>query len=423
MAAVGVVYIAILMPLATWMLKGFFDGIPKDLDDAAMLDGATRLMVVREDHPAGRALGPDRGVRAHRDPGLGRVRHPVHPAQRARRRCRSRSASSTSRAPTRPTRRASWPPAACSPILPAILVFVVAAALHRRRVPRRRAQGLSCQVTRVQAPWSSTWSATPTSTRLAVALAGRRRRGARDVPLGGRPLRRVPGVRLHARRGVALPLGRAARPRAVRRGCDALVRRGQWHVTGSMVVQPDANLPTDGGLAAPAPARAALLRRPLRRRADRRLQRRHVRAPGHPARPPGAGGLRRLRLPPPAPRPRRAPRAGLPLARQRRRRGARLPHRPGLRDAHGRPRRAGARGARRGGPRARAHDVLLRRRQPRRRADAREHRVDPRAPQRRRHRAALLHPGGVLRGRARARGRAARSSRRSCSTRSRAATA
>jgi multiple sugar transport system permease protein len=40
--ATGFVYIAILMPLATWMLKGFFDGIPQDLDDAAMIDGASR---------------------------------------------------------------------------------------------------------------------------------------------------------------------------------------------------------------------------------------------------------------------------------------------------------------------------------------------------------------------------------------------
>ena len=30
------------MPLATWMLKGFFDGIPKELDEAAMIDGANR---------------------------------------------------------------------------------------------------------------------------------------------------------------------------------------------------------------------------------------------------------------------------------------------------------------------------------------------------------------------------------------------
>jgi len=40
--ATGLVYIAVLMPLATWMLKGFFDGIPQDLDDAAMIDGASR---------------------------------------------------------------------------------------------------------------------------------------------------------------------------------------------------------------------------------------------------------------------------------------------------------------------------------------------------------------------------------------------
>ena len=45
--ATGLVYVAILMPLATWMLKGFFDGIPTELDDAAMIDGASRWMAFR----------------------------------------------------------------------------------------------------------------------------------------------------------------------------------------------------------------------------------------------------------------------------------------------------------------------------------------------------------------------------------------
>jgi multiple sugar transport system permease protein len=45
--ATGLVYIAVLMPLATWMLKGFFDGIPGDLDDAAMIDGASRWRAFR----------------------------------------------------------------------------------------------------------------------------------------------------------------------------------------------------------------------------------------------------------------------------------------------------------------------------------------------------------------------------------------
>jgi multiple sugar transport system permease protein len=40
--ATGLVYVAVLMPLATWMMKGFFDAIPKELDDAALIDGASR---------------------------------------------------------------------------------------------------------------------------------------------------------------------------------------------------------------------------------------------------------------------------------------------------------------------------------------------------------------------------------------------
>jgi multiple sugar transport system permease protein len=37
------VYVAILVPLAAWMLKGFFDGIPTELDEAALVDGCNRL--------------------------------------------------------------------------------------------------------------------------------------------------------------------------------------------------------------------------------------------------------------------------------------------------------------------------------------------------------------------------------------------
>ena len=39
----SMVYVAILVPLATWMLKGFFDGVPPALDEAAMVDGCTRF--------------------------------------------------------------------------------------------------------------------------------------------------------------------------------------------------------------------------------------------------------------------------------------------------------------------------------------------------------------------------------------------
>jgi multiple sugar transport system permease protein len=38
----AMIYIAVSAPLFTWMLKGFLDGIPQSLEDAAMIDGCTR---------------------------------------------------------------------------------------------------------------------------------------------------------------------------------------------------------------------------------------------------------------------------------------------------------------------------------------------------------------------------------------------
>lgn len=39
-------YVAFSLPLTVWILIGFFDEIPRDLDDAAMVDGCTRLSVL-----------------------------------------------------------------------------------------------------------------------------------------------------------------------------------------------------------------------------------------------------------------------------------------------------------------------------------------------------------------------------------------
>jgi carbohydrate ABC transporter membrane protein 2, CUT1 family (TC 3.A.1.1.-) len=38
-----IVYVAFNVPFATFLMQSFFDGIPKDLEDAAMIDGATRF--------------------------------------------------------------------------------------------------------------------------------------------------------------------------------------------------------------------------------------------------------------------------------------------------------------------------------------------------------------------------------------------
>ena len=42
------VYIAFNIPFATFLMQSFFDGIPKDLEDAAMMDGCTRFQSLRK---------------------------------------------------------------------------------------------------------------------------------------------------------------------------------------------------------------------------------------------------------------------------------------------------------------------------------------------------------------------------------------
>lgn len=37
-----IIYVALIMPLSLWMLRSFFAGVPRELDEAAIVDGATR---------------------------------------------------------------------------------------------------------------------------------------------------------------------------------------------------------------------------------------------------------------------------------------------------------------------------------------------------------------------------------------------
>jgi multiple sugar transport system permease protein len=42
-AGLAVAYTSFLLPLFVWMLKGFFDAAPRELESAARIDGATRI--------------------------------------------------------------------------------------------------------------------------------------------------------------------------------------------------------------------------------------------------------------------------------------------------------------------------------------------------------------------------------------------
>lgn len=43
LAGLALIYVALVMPLSLWMLRSFFAGVPRELDEAAIVDGASRL--------------------------------------------------------------------------------------------------------------------------------------------------------------------------------------------------------------------------------------------------------------------------------------------------------------------------------------------------------------------------------------------
>ena len=54
-------YPTFLIPFCTWLLMGYFRSIPYELEECALIDGATRWQILIEDHPAAGGAGPDLG--------------------------------------------------------------------------------------------------------------------------------------------------------------------------------------------------------------------------------------------------------------------------------------------------------------------------------------------------------------------------
>lgn len=47
LAGVSIIYVAMVVPFTIWMLRGFVAGVPVDLEEAAMVDGCTRMGAFR----------------------------------------------------------------------------------------------------------------------------------------------------------------------------------------------------------------------------------------------------------------------------------------------------------------------------------------------------------------------------------------
>jgi multiple sugar transport system permease protein len=46
--ALVIAYCSLILPLSTWIMKGYFDGLPPNLEKAALVDGCTRLEMIRK---------------------------------------------------------------------------------------------------------------------------------------------------------------------------------------------------------------------------------------------------------------------------------------------------------------------------------------------------------------------------------------
>ena len=54
-------YPTFLVPFCTWLLMGYFRSIPFELEECALIDGASRWQILHQDHPAALGAGIDLG--------------------------------------------------------------------------------------------------------------------------------------------------------------------------------------------------------------------------------------------------------------------------------------------------------------------------------------------------------------------------
>ena len=91
MVGLVLVYSTTAIPFCVWTLKGYFDSLPRELEEAARIDGASPWHDLPPHHPAARAARHrgDRAVLVHDR--VERVHHgvDVHDRRVAATRCRS----------------------------------------------------------------------------------------------------------------------------------------------------------------------------------------------------------------------------------------------------------------------------------------------------------------------------------------------
>ena len=76
-----IVYVVLILPYTVWTLRGFIANVPRELDEAALVDGCTRWQTFYPDHPAADRPRPGRHLDLRLHPGVERVHHHQHAEQ------------------------------------------------------------------------------------------------------------------------------------------------------------------------------------------------------------------------------------------------------------------------------------------------------------------------------------------------------
>ena len=293
-------YLASVLPFTIWTLRGFVDGVPVELEEAAMVDGCSRARRVLAGHvPAGRA-GPGRHRRLRLHPGVERVH------LRARAECPARERDAAGLAAVQRSRRGTdWGGVMAGSTLMAIPVIVFFLIVQRRMASglTRGGEGMSAHEPRRCGNRAAPGH--PHDPPARVRRAPRRPTGCcadSTTGLGGVGLF---GHNIADRRAARRPHRAAARRRTRRRHRD---RRGGRRRHPAALHDRGARTPATPPLGA------------RRRRADPRGRPRHRRGARRARRQPQLRARRRRQLQPRQPGHRRPH-----LRRRRRPRRARTP--------------------------------------------------------------------------------------------------
>ena len=199
--ALVIAYCSLILPLSTWMMKGYFENLPPNLEKAALVDGCTRAPGDLEDRPAGgpardrrrrHLLLPGELERVHLRPDPDRLAQGAdHPGDH--RRLPGPAPLLRLRPDVRGQRAGRDPAGGDRARVPAL-----PGARHARPAPSR-ARTEECELASVDAA-AARPSATATFTAVDGLDIAHRRRRVPD-PAGPLRLRQEHGARLHRRPG------------------------------------------------------------------------------------------------------------------------------------------------------------------------------------------------------------------------------